>query len=177
MEKSFQETLDALDEYREELAEIGINLNTIKRFHTQFRHQTDEKSFETLRNTLQRPLNDLSVTTYLTTGSSLALIRAMSDTIYNKIIINKEKLTLSDVKHNIFAMLTQNFAWAVEDISFFDEEPQESYEIIKHLMHEQKLFFLGINMKDISNKLYVAEMIDLLCETIKITLYLNSKEA
>ncbi len=175
-ESSFQETLDVLNEYREELAEININLNTIKRFHTEFRHQKDEKTFLTLQNTLQRPLNDLSVTTYLTTGSALALIRAMSDTIYNKIIINKEELALNDVKQNIFTMLTQNFAWAVENISFFDEEPQESYEILKHLMHEQKVFFLGVNIKDISNKLYVAEMIDLLCETIKITLYLNSKE-
>ena len=176
-ETSFQETLDTLGEYREELASISINLNTIKRFHTEFRHQKDEKSFATLQNALQRPLNDLSVTTYLTTGSSLALIRAMSDTIYNKIVINKEELTLSDVKHNIFTMLTQNFAWAVEDIAFFDEEPQDSYEIIKHLMHEQNVFFLGVTLKDIANKLYVAEMIDLLCETIKMTLYLHTKEA
>ncbi len=173
-QNAFMQSLESLKEYRDILADIGINLNTIKRFHTEFIHNRDEKSFLTFKNALEKPLNDLNVTAYLATGSSLALLRAMTETINEKMIVKKEDTSFQEVKENIFVMLTQNFAWAIESIVFVEKE-EEEYEIFKHLMYKGKVFFLGINLKNTSNKLYIAEMIDLLCETIKITLYLRSK--
>jgi len=176
-QKQFEESLDRLKEYKEILAEVGVQLSTIKRFHTEFIHQKDAQSFALLENALQKPLNDLNVTAYLTTGSSLSILRAMTETIYDKMVVKQENLSLKEVKENIFAILTQNFAWALEEIAFFDSDVENDYEILKHLMYEGKVFFLCINLKNISNKLYIAEMVDLLCETIKVTLYLRSKES
>jgi len=175
-QNKFVESLDRLKEYKDVLAEVGIQLSTVKRFYTEFIHKKDEQSFTLLENALEKPLYDLNVTAFLATGSSLSVLRTMTQTIYDKMVVKQENLSLKGIKENIFSILTQNFAWAIEEINFFDNEVQNEYEILKHLMYKEKVFFLCINLKNISNKLYIAEMIDLLCETIKITLYLHSKE-
>jgi len=175
--EQFQKSLDNLNECREILSEVGIELSTLKRFHTEFLHNKDEKSFANLQNALEKPFNDLTVTAYLSTGSSLSVLRAMTATIHEKMIVKQENFSLKEVKENIFKILTQNFAWAINEIEFVDGEIEREYEIVKHLMFKGKVFFLCIDLKNISNKLYIAEMVDLLCETIKVTLYLHSKES
>jgi len=172
-ENRFQESLDGLKEYKDILREVGVELTLLKRFHTEFMHKKDEKSFATLENALQKPLNDLNVTAYLSMESSLSILRTMTHIIYDKMVVKRENITLNEVKENIFKMLTQNFAWSIETIEFFDSEVVDEYDIIKHLMYKGKVFFLCINLKNIANKIYIAEMMDLLCETMKTTLYLR----
>ncbi len=172
----FENSLDGLKEYREILLEAGLDISVIKHFATEFFNNHDIKSYETLKNAIQTPLNNLSVTSYLTLDSSLSSIRAMTDIIHQRIVTNDKNLNLEKVKQNIFDIMGQNFGWAIEKIEFLDYEPNNSYEIIKHLIFEDKIFFLCIDIKNVANKLYITESVDLLNEAIKITLYIISRQ-
>lgn len=174
--EEFEKRLDNLKEYKDILLEAGLNLSVIKRFATEFFNNKDKKSFEVLKDAIQKPLDNLSVSSYLSLDSSLATIRAMTDIIHQRKVTNEKNLIFEKVKQNISDMLGQNFGWAIEEISFLESEPDDGYEIIKHLMFKDKIFFLCLNIKDVANKLYITESIDLLTEAIKITLYIISRQ-
>ena len=174
--EEFEKSLDELKEYKDILLEAGLNLSVIKRYGTEFFNSGDKKSFETLKDAIQRPLNNLSVSSYLTLDSSLATIRAMTDIIHQRTVTNEKNLTFDKVKQNISDMIGQNFGWAIEEMEFLENEPNDGYEIIKHLIFKDKIFFLCLNIKDVANKLYITESIDLLSEAIKITLYIISRQ-
>ena len=172
----FDKAMEELKEYKDVLQEAGFNLAVIKRFCTQFSNEPNEENLEHVKNAVERPLNDLSVTSYLTLSSSLALLRTMTDIIYKRAVTNQKHLTLQMVQENITKMLAQNFGWAIEDFAFLPSEPDDGYEIIKHLTYKDEVFYLCINIKNVANKLYIQEGIDLLTEAMKLTLYLRSKE-
>ncbi len=145
-------------------------------FLKSFKQKRDKKSFKALKDAIQKPLDNLSVSSYLSLDSSLATIRAMIDIINQRKVTNEKNLIFDKVKCNISDMLGQNFGWAIEEMNFLDSEPNDGYEIIKHLIFKDKIFFLCLNIKDVANKLYITESIDLLTEAIKITLYIISRQ-
>ncbi len=172
----FLQSIDELEIYKKVLQEVGINLSTLKRFHTEFVNTPTQESFMRLKNTLQKPLNDMSVTAYLATTSAAAMLKAMSLIVYHK-ILQKEDLTFKEIQNNVMTLLGENFGWAIERIRISKEESEEEDEdIAKHLMYKDTIYYLYVDFKPISNKLYIAQMVDVLCETIKTTLYLKHRE-
>ena len=168
----FSQRIEELGVYRKVLQEVGINLSTLKRFHTEFVNALTQESFAHLKKALQKPLNDMSVTAYLSTTSAAAMLKAMSMIVYHK-ILQKEDLTFKEIQNNVTTLLGENFGWAIERIRLSKEESMDEGDIAKHLMYKDTIYYLDVNFKPISNKLYIAEMVDLLCETIKTTLYLK----
>jgi len=175
--EAFETSLDRLREYRDVLAEAGFNLATIRRFCTEFSKEKDDRSLNALKNAIIRPLNDLSVTAYLSLASSLALLRSLTDIVYRRTVTNEKELTIEKVQHNMQKILGENFGWALEDLTVRSDEPESGYEIVKHMSFKEEVFFLCINVRDILNKLYILEGIDLITETMKLTLYLQAKES
>jgi len=174
--EEFEKSLDSLKEYKDILLEAGLNLSVIKSFNTKFFNTKDKKSFEALNDAMQKPLNNLSVSSYLTLDSSLAAIRALTSIVNQRSVTNEKNITFKKVKQNIFDILSQNFGWAIDEMLFLDNEPNDDYEIIKHLIFKEQIFFLCLNIKNVANKLYITESIDLLSEAIKITLYVISRQ-
>ncbi|BAF69209.1 protoglobin domain-containing protein [Nitratiruptor sp. SB155-2] len=172
----FEKSLEELKEYKDVLEEAGFHLATIKRFCTQFSNEPNEKNLEALKNAIVKPLNNVNVTAYLSLTSSLATMRAMTDIVYKRTIVNEKELTIKSVQHKIFTLFSENYGWAISDIEFLDKEPESGYEIVKYMAFREKIFFLCINVRDVINKLYVVEGIDLLAEAMKLTLYNRSKE-
>ena len=172
---AFEERLDALKPYRQVLSEAGFNLATIKRFCTEYANEPSETNKEALRRAIERPMNDLSVTAYLSLASSLAMLRTMTDIIYRRRVTNEQGLTRQKVRQNIQTMLGENFGWAIERLDFKESEPEEGYDIVKHMSFQNEVFYLCLKVRDIANRLYVVESVDLLAEAMKLTLYLRAK--
>ena len=171
----FLQSIEELGIYKKVLQEVGINLSTLKRFHTEFVNAQTQESFLHLKNALQKPLNDMSVTAYLSTTSAVAMLKTMSLIVYQK-ILQKEDLTFKEIQNNVTTLLGENFGWAIERIRLSKEENVDEGDIVKHLMYKDTIYYLYVDFKPISNKLYIAQMVDLLCETIKTTLYLKHKK-
>ena len=175
---AFEKALEELREHREVLAEAGFDLATIKRFCTEYAKAPSETTVQALRRAVERPLNDLSVTAYLSLGSSLASLRAMTDIVYRRLVTNERSLTPERARENIRRILGENFGWALQRLDFLEHEPREgSYDLIKHLSLGESVFYLAVGVRELSNRLYVLEQIDLLGEAIKLTLYLHEKES
>ncbi len=172
----FEKSLQELQLYREVLEEAGFNLSAIKRFCTQFANDPTSQNLINLKKSIEHPLANLRVTSYLSLNSALALMQTMTDIIYRRSIIKGNKLDIQTIKKTIANLLTHNFGWAIERFEFFDEEPQEEFDLLKFLSYKEYLFYVAIDCSDVANKLYVLESIDLILEAIKLTLYLRSKE-
>ena len=173
---AFYASLDNLKIYKDVLLEAGFNLSTIKRYCTEFDNTKDDKALKALKNAIIKPLNNLSVTAYLSIASSLALLRSLSDIVYKRTITNENSLTLKKAQYNIEKILGDNFGWAIESLDFLEQEPKDNYDIVKHLSFKDEIFYICINVRDVLNKLYIVEGIDLMAETIKFTLYILAKE-
>ena len=171
-QESFLQSIEELRIYKKVLDAVDVNLSTLKRFHTEFINEMTQESFMHLKNALQKPLNDLSVTAYLSTTSAAAMLRDMSLIVYHK-LLEKEELTPQEIRHNVMTLLGENFGWAIEKIMISKEESSQEWAITKHLMYKETIYYLYVDFKPISNKLYIVQMVDLLCETIKTTLYLK----
>ena len=176
---AFDKRLDALKPYRDVLAEAGFNLSTIKRFCTEYANEPSERNKEALQRAIERPMNDLSVTAYLSLASSLAMLRTMTDIVYRRRVTNEQGLTRQKVRQNIQTMLGENFGWAIERLDFLESEPENGYDIVKHMPFKDEVFYLCLKVRDVANRLYVLESLDLLAEAMKLTLYLrnHAKEA
>lgn len=172
----FEKSLEELKEYKDVLEEAGFHLATIKRFCTQFSNEPNEKNLGALKNAIIKPLNNINVTAYLSLTSSLATMRAMTDIIYTRAITNDKALTIETIQHNMYKLLSQNYGWAIEALEFLESEPEEGYDIVKYISFKESVFFLCIKARDVVNKLYIVEGIDLLAETMKLTLYIKNKE-
>lgn len=172
---TFEERLDALKPYRQVLSEAGFNLATIKRFCTEYAKEPNEANKEALRRAIERPMNDLSVTAYLSLASSLAMLRAMTDIVYRRRVTREKELTMQKVWNNIRTILGENFGWAIERLDFMETEPESGYDIVKHVPFEDEVFYLCIGVRNVSNRLYILESLDLLAEAMKLTLYLRNR--
>jgi len=165
-----EENIKELKKYRDILKEVGFDLSNIKRHYTLYFNDSNEANLAKLGVLINQPLYNLSTTSYLSITSSLMLLNSMTKIAYH------EDMHLDlDVKEKMKSLILQNFGWAVEDIIFCKEE-QEACDIIKMLEHNEEIFYLCIKVKDIANKLYVLESIDLLCENIKLSLFLKEKK-
>ncbi|WP_353663138.1 protoglobin domain-containing protein [Hydrogenimonas sp. SS33] len=178
----FFESLDDLKPYRGVLKEAGLDLAVIRRHCTELLHadspQESGRAAEALERSIIRPLNDLGVTAYLSLSSSLAAVRAMTDIVYRRSVMKNAQIDRAHVENNIETILTDTYGWAIDRLEFLDEEPgEEACDIVKHLYfdRESAIVYLCIILKDVSNRIYIQEGIDLLAETMKLTLFLRMK--
>lgn len=174
---AFYNSLDNLKIYRNILSEAGFNLSTIKRYCTEFSNEKSDKSLKALKNSILNPMNNLSVTAYLSLASSLALLQSLTDIVYHRSVTNEKELTLEKIQQNIQKILGENFGWALENMDIRSTEPEEGYEIVKHISYKDNIFYLCINIRNVMNKLYILEGIDLLAETMKLTIFLLAKDS
>lgn len=165
-----EQNIEALKPYKDILKEVGFDLSNIKRHYTLYFKNKDEENLAKLDALINKPLYNLSTTSYLSIVSSLMFLNSMT-----RIVYQKEMHSDLDVKDKMRSLILQNFGWAVEDLIFCKEQ-REGFEIIKMLEHKDEIFYLCIKVKDIANKLYVLESIDLLCENIKLSLFLKEKQ-
>ena len=183
LKSSFDARLDALKSYRGILAEAGFNLSLIRRHCTEIVNAEDaaarRKAAEALKKSVMTPMNDLAVTAYLTLGSSLSSLRAMTDIVYRRSVMQNAQTDRSHLEKRIRSILGDTYGWAIESIAFLDEEPvQESYDIVKHLYfgEDETIVYLCLGLRCVSNRIYIIEGIDLLTETMKLTLFLRMKK-
>ncbi len=184
LKTTFEKHLDTLKPYRDILTDAGFNIAAIRRYCTEFYHATDKESrkraADALRNAILKPMNDLSVTAYLGLGSSLSALRAMTDIVYQRSVIKSAEIDQNHIMETIRTILGDTYGWAIASLDFLDEEPdEERCDILKHLYfpQEERIVYLCISLRPISNRIYITEGIDLLAETMKLTLFLRAKEA
>ncbi|QOP45806.1 protoglobin domain-containing protein [Sulfurimonas paralvinellae] len=181
--EKFERHLQKIDPYRDILKAVGLDIATVKRYCTLIENAQEgekrQKEALTLKNYIKRSLNDLQITSFLSLNSSLNVIRSITDVIYNRTIRDNQKTDEKIVKQNITKLLQENFAWAIEKMLISDDKPEtSSYDIVKHIMlpgDEEKIIYVGVSVKEISNRIYVLESVDLLCEIIKMTIFLYNK--
>ncbi len=174
--EEFEKVLDELKPYRQVLAEAGLNLATIKRFCTEYANDPTSQTLQNLKKAIQKPLDDLQVSAYLSLASSLGTMHAMSEVIHSRVLSRQKDLNLEKVQKRIEKFLLENYGWAIEDLIFSKGEPKGEYPIIKLFSFKNELFYLAIDIKDVQNRLFIEEAIDLLTEAMKLILYVISKE-
>ncbi len=175
--EDFEKMLKELSQFRDILSEAGLHLATIKRLCTQFTNEPTQENLQKLQNTIFKPLDNLRIASYLSLASALATLRVLTDIVYKRRGTNEKNITIKMVQNTIEKLLLEHFGWAIEELRFLENEPESGYEIVKHLALKDEVFFLAINTKDVIDKLYIQEAIDLITESIKLTLFVRSKEA
>ncbi|ADV45819.1 protoglobin domain-containing protein [Nitratifractor salsuginis] len=180
---AFREALDKLAPYRQILEAIGLKLSIVKRHCTELEQarspEEAARAAELLDESILHPLNDLSVSAYMTLGSSLASLRAMTDILYRRSTAKEAAISAEEARRNIRGILENTYGWAIESLEFLDEEPEEeAWDIVKHLYlpAEERILYLALRLKSLSNRIYIAEGLDLLGEAMKLTLFLTGKE-
>ncbi len=174
--KEFEKTIDKLKNYRQILIEAGINLTLIKKFCTEFSSNPNEQTLKSLEQAIEKPLNELQISSYLSLISALGTMNAISEVIYSRKLSRDKNLTLSLIQKRIMRFLLENFGWAIKKVQFFEKEPTKEYTVTKLFSFKDNIFYLVVDLKNIQNRLFIQEAIDLLTEAMKLVLFVRSKE-
>lgn len=174
----FEEKLDAASKYRDILLDIGLDISLIKRYCTMISNAKDDeqraKTAKSLKEHIKSSLNDLETTSFLSLDSSLHVVKNITDIVYKKAAITKKHdLSAEQIRNNIFTIILDSFGWAVESLKFEKEEKKDKdYDVVKHFYIDEDIYYLCVKVKTVSNKIYITEALDLLCEIIKLTFFI-----
>lgn len=191
----FTHVLSDLENKRELAESFGIDLDAIRTLHHQYhellyllinspleRRLEISKEIKTVSQSLyaviDKPLNDISTTSFLGVHSGIEFLQACTHTIHDRDMEHDSTIE-AGIHKRLELELVKTLGWCIQDIYIGKEElnPQKSYDVTRKILLKEDRINVAVKIKDIPNKIYMMEIIKILLEVVKQNVNNKEREA
>ncbi|MDO9305736.1 MAG: ATP-binding protein [Sulfuricurvum sp.] len=183
---SFTHTLNELALKDNILMGFGINLNEVRELHHNYHEklntliemaQGDGKELyneicilsETLYKIIDKPLQDISATSYMGVHSGIEFLQACSHSIYESGSTYNPDELVGGLRDKLYAQLEQTLGWCIEGMYVGEGEisGSDAYDVHGKIILNERRINIGVAIKEIPNKTYMIEIIRILLEIMR----------
>ncbi len=183
---SFTHTLNELALKDTILMGFGINLNEVRELHHNYHEklntlieiaQDDEETLyneicilsETLYKIIDKPLQDISATSYMGVHSGIEFLQACSHSIYESGSTYNPDELVGGLRDKLYAQLEQTLGWCIEGMYVGEGEisGSDTYDVHGKIILNERRINIGVAIKEIPNKTYMIEIIRILLEIMR----------
>lgn len=190
----FTQALQELEEKKELAGSFGIDLDRVRLLHRNYHTALENLTQSTpegreailseidtisqkLYSIIDKPLSDISTTSFLGVHSGIEFLQACTHTIHEREIENIEEAM--GLHQRLQDELVRTLGWCIADIYIGSEEPARDieYDINRKILLKEDRMNIAIKIKEIPNKIYMMEIIKILLEVIKQNFNNKEREA
>lgn len=191
----FTHVLSELENKKELAESFGIDLDEIRSHHHRY-HQLlhslvdapKEKRSEVVKeinihskmlySVIDKPLSDISTTSFLGVHSGIEFLQACTHTIHDR-EVDHESINESGMHKRLESELIKTLGWCIEDMYIGSAEPDGKidYDIHRKILLKEDRINIGVKIKEIPNKIYMMEIIKILLEVVKQNVNNKEREA
>lgn len=183
---SFTHTLNELALKDTILMGFGINLNEVRELHHNYHEklntlitmaQDDGEELydeicilsETLYKIIDKPLQDISATSYMGVHSGIEFLQACSHSIYESGSTYNPDELVGGLRDKLYAQLEQTLGWCIEGMYVGEGEisGSDAYDVHGKIILNERRINIGVAIKEIPNKTYMIEIIRILLEIMR----------
>lgn len=191
----FTHVLDELESKRELAESFGIELDAIRSLHHRYHellvnlkaadahsrlaiNEEIETVSKTLYGVIDKPLSDISTTSFLGVHSGIEFLQACTHTIHER-ESQSEWGGESGIHKRLEDEFVKALGWCIEEIYIGMEEPriEGHYDINRKILLKEERINIAVKIKEIPNKIYMVEIIKILLEVIKQNFNNKEREA
>ena len=174
---SFTHTLNELALKDTILMGFGINLNEVRELHHSYHEklntlitmaQDDGEELydeicilsETLYKIIDKPLQDISATSYMGVHSGIEFLQACSHSIYESGSTYNPDELVGGLRDKLYAQLEQTLGWCIEGMYVGEGEisGSDAYDVHGKIILNERRINIGVAIKEIPNKTYMIEI-------------------
>jgi signal transduction histidine kinase len=182
----FSKTIEQLSSQRELLLGFGIDLDSMRELHHQYHEKinilvTRSKSegqglydeiiaiSDTLYASVDKPLQDITATSYMGVHSGIEFLNACSQSIYDSTALFGHERFVDDLRDRLYEQLEQTLGWCIEGMYVGEGEISQSteFDVSGKIILNDRRINIGVALKDIPNKIYMVEIIQILLEILR----------
>jgi len=192
-----EELFSKLEKHKNILESFGLNYMQV--YETQKQYQEEKKIFllaleekdlvklsetftkltklsKKLSTSFDKPLKDISTTSFLAIHSSMRLLQECSELLNSKENHLNHAELYKNARETFEEILLFVMAWCIDEIHIDEqEESSRTYDISSVLNLQKNKIYINIILKDIPNKLYIQEILKLLITVVQ-TIYINKEK-
>jgi signal transduction histidine kinase/CheY-like chemotaxis protein len=119
-----------------------------------------------------KPLQDITSISFLAVNSGFSFIRLVSRRLFGQTSELNEQVELAEmVETELPGMLTSTLGWCIQDLVVSrDPLMQGKYEVVATIPLKANRIQIGVTLKDLPNRLYLDELVQMMLELVKINL-------
>ena len=182
----FTQTLNVLEAKSELLMGFGVNIAEVRELHHAYHANVDillsssedeggavydriSEISNTLYSIINKPLSDISATTYMGVHSGIEFLHACSRSIYESGSSYNPDELIDGVRTKLYDQLHQTLGWCIEGLYVGEGHVDEGgeYDVIGKIILNEHRMNVGVALKDIPNKTYMVEIIRILLEILR----------
>ena len=183
---SFTHTLNELSQKETILMGFGINLSDVRELHHNYHEKVntfietaqDEREdlyneicilSETLYKIIDKPLQDISATSYMGVHSGIEFLQACSHSIYDSGSTYNPDELIGGLRDKLYTQLEQTLGWCIEGMYVGEGEisGSDAYDVHGKIILNERRINIGVAIKEIPNKTYMIEIIRILLEIMR----------
>ncbi|MFZ2889512.1 ATP-binding protein [Sulfuricurvum sp.] len=194
----FSALMDQLADKKELLEGFGINLEEARISHHNYHKAVeelieasnrDDKEIDTFKSKVEtvsaslyaiidKPLEEISATSYLGIHSGVTFLEACAQSIHEGSISRDGEEILDNLQDKLYMQLQQIMGWCIDDLYIgFEDLPQDvAVDISTKLILKGKRINIGVVIKSIPNKIFMVDIIKILLEIIRQNSYNRERE-
>ncbi len=129
--------------------------------------------------TIARPLQDIAAVSFLAVSSGFRFINQVSHNLFEQEASSLETWELAElVELELPRLLTDTMGWCIADLGITRVAPDGfDFDIVSAIRLKQVRLHMGIKLKDLPNKLYLQELVQMMIEIVRINLLNKEREA
>ncbi|MDD2828378.1 MAG: ATP-binding protein [Sulfuricurvum sp.] len=182
----FSRTLDVLGDKSELLLGFGIDISQARSLHHAYHENVEmllqlpraegktvyERIIEisqALYGIIDKPLSDISATTYMGVHSGIEFLHACAHSIYESGSSYNPDELINGVREKLYEQLHQTLGWCIEGLYVGEGhiDGGEEYDVVGKIVLNEHRMNVGVALKDIPNKHYMTEIIRILLEILR----------
>jgi len=194
----FSALMDELTDKQLLLEGFGINLESVRALHHDYHEAVEalisptKKDDDDVKNIIQRleesssklyavidkPLDEISATSYLGVHSGIAFLEACTQSIHDGAINRDNEEILEGVQEKLRSQLEQILGWCIEElyIGFHDFPKEIEFDIYEKIILKNKRMNVAVAIKPVPNKVFMVEIIKILLEIIRQNTHSRERE-
>jgi signal transduction histidine kinase len=182
----FTHTLNELSTKQDLLEGFGIVLSEVQELHHNYHEKVEsllampyDKSevlyeeiliiSKKLYEIINKPLQDISATSYMGVHSGIELLQACSHSIYDSSSVYNPEELVGGLREKLYSQLEQTLGWCIEGMYVGEGEisGSDEYDVHGKIVLNDRRINIGVAIKDIPNKTYMVEIIRILLEIMR----------
>ncbi len=130
-----------------------------------------------LNELINKPLKDSVTSAFFAVQSSMRFLRHWSDTLYEKRVSDSCRTEHECVAEEIRSMLLETMGWSIERLDIGLDAPETEPNVVSMMIINDNRLYVSIFLKELPDRAYVAEMMGILLEIVKINYMNKEREA
>ncbi len=191
----FSKTIEQLSSQRELLLGFGIDLDSMNELHHQYHEKINtlvrrSKSegqelydeiitiSDRLYASVDQPLQDITATSYMGVHSGMEFLNACSQFIYDGVGSFGHESFVDDLRGRLDEQLNQTLGWCIERVYVGEGDISQNSEFDASgtIILNNRRVNIGVILKDIPNKIYMVEIIQILLEILSQNFQIKVRE-